>query len=183
MKTVCPSCGAVHSMEALSNDAAMRQAVNVLRTLPQPVEDLALEYVALFRPQAAAGNRAHGRGLAWKKAGRLLSELRDLVASGYAQWDRRPARPCPPAIWAAAMEKMVHFPPRELPLDSHGYLRKVAYGMADQADRQAETQQVQAERSGERRASRSNTEDIQGVGEILDRSWMKQVRTRNMSRK
>ncbi|MCD4761036.1 hypothetical protein K8R42_04015, partial [bacterium] len=46
------------------------------------------------------------------------------------------------------MEKMIGFPPKRLPLKSHGYLKSVAYEIADDIDRHREKKVIKAEQSG-----------------------------------
>ena len=133
--------GALRGLEAWESDAAARRCLALVAGLPREVARQSTGYLALFRSNG-------GRGLSWKKAERLLGELRDLVAAGHIQWHRKPARQVKPAIWGRAMEKMVTIPPRELPLDGHGYLRKVVYRLADEADREGERRRVEAERAG-----------------------------------
>lgn len=148
MKLTCPSCGALHSAEAWVNDAQARQCLLLVAELPADVGRRALPYLALFR------NPGSGRALTWGKALRLLGELRTLVSEHYIQWDRSPARPNNAAAWAEAMEQMVQRPPRRLPLTSHGYLRKIAYDLADEKDRAAEVKRNRAERAGTARPRR-----------------------------
>lgn len=153
MKLVCPSCGAVASAEAWSADAHMRQTLAVLASTAAPVAERALAYIALFRPRG-------GRGLSWSRAERLAGELRDLTASGYVQWKSLPARPCPPRIWAEAIDTVRNRPALRLPLENHNYLRRIAYDLADRQDRAAETARNQGERDGSaRRADRSDPSD------------------------
>lgn len=168
MRLVCPSCGACHSADAWVNDAHARRALGIAVTLPPPVAPHALGYVALFRNPEAK------RGLTWKKAGRLLAELRDMVSDGYVQYKRRPARPATPKIWGEALETMLHSRSIDPPLDGHNYLRSVAYDLADAADRKTEVARNQAERTGN--PDRSGTSVPQPLGEIVDDE--KQLRER-----
>jgi hypothetical protein len=153
MKLVCPACGAVASAEAWAADAHMRQTLAILAAIPAPVAERALYYIALFRPRG-------GRGLSWARAEKLAGELRDLVCAGHVQWEREAARPCPPRIWAEAIDTVRHRPALRLPLENHNYLRRVAYDLADRQDRAAETARNAAERDGSaRRSDRSDTSD------------------------
>lgn len=131
MKMVCPSCGAVHSAEAWQNDADARQCLRIIGELPHDVSRRALPYLALFRPLS-------GRGLAWSKALRVLSELQEHVSRSYVQWENKVARPNSAQAWGEAMERVIARPPKKLPLSSHGYLRSIAYDIADEKDKQAE---------------------------------------------
>ncbi len=141
MKLICPSCGAIHSAEGWLSDADARQCLRIVAELPWEVSRRSLHYIALFRPRS-------GRGLQWGKALRLLGELQDLVKTKFVQWDNQPARPCTSGTWGQAMEKMIGFPPKRLPLKSHGYLKSVAYEIADETDRSHEKKIIAAEQSG-----------------------------------
>jgi len=141
MKLTCPACGAPAAAESWENDAAARQCLRLVTELPRPVAVRALGYLSLFRPGT-------GRGLAWSKALRLLTELKEEIARPAIQWQRQPARPNTPAAWGEALERVVGCPPRRLPLKSHGYLKAIAYEIADELDKGAERQQIAAERSG-----------------------------------
>ena len=141
MKLICPSCGAIHSAESWLSDANARQCLKIVAELPWEVSRRSLHYIALFRPRS-------GRGLQWGKALRLLGEVADLVKTNFVQWDSQPARPCTSGTWGQAMEKMIGFPPKRLPLKSHGYLKSVAYEIADDLDRHREKKVIKAEQSG-----------------------------------
>jgi hypothetical protein len=52
-----------------------------------------------------------------------------------------------------------HRPALRLPLENHNYLRRVAYDLADQADRKNETARNRAERTGDRRVATDGTGD------------------------
>lgn len=123
------------------SDADARQCLRVVAELPWEVSRRSLHYIAMFR-------RRSGRGLQWGKALRLLGELQDLVKTNYVQWKNQPARPCSSGTWGLAMERMIEHPPKRLPLESHGYLRSVAYEIADELDRQHEKRIIEAEHSG-----------------------------------
>lgn len=130
MRLICPSCGATHSVEAWTNDPEAREALAIAAGLPREVARWALPYIALFRPEK--------RALTWKRARRLLEDLRDLVAAPEVQWNQKPPRPNPPAAWARALEQICAHPPKRLPLESHNYLRAIQYGIADEIDGRAE---------------------------------------------
>jgi len=140
MKLICPSCGAIHSAEAWQNDATARQCLQLACTLQYDVSSRCFAYLALFRSSE--------RSLAWKKVLRLLSELKDLTAAAHIQWEQNAARPNSARAWGLAMDQVVEHPPKRLPLKSHGYLRAIAYDIANDLDRHAEVKQNQAERAG-----------------------------------
>lgn len=132
MKLICPSCGAVASADGWINDANAREAMLVISRLPAPLPKAALGYISLFRPGK--------QSLTWKKALRLALEIEELTGKGYVHVQGRVDRDCPARIWAQAMEQMVER--RDgltLPLPNHIYLCKVAYDLATETTRQAET--------------------------------------------
>lgn len=141
MKLVCPSCGLTASAEAWINDAAARDLLLAVATLPAPLPKAMLPYLGLFRPEKQA--------LRWDKAAKIVSELAKSVQTGYVQVQGKVARPCPPRIWAAAMEQMVER--RESirrPLPNHNYLRQVAWQLADEEDARGEATRRQMESAG-----------------------------------
>lgn len=170
MKLICPSCGAVHSAEGWSNDPVARQCLKLASEMPHSVGSRCFAYLALFRPP--------GRSLRWKKVLRLLSELKELATLLHIQWKGQVARPNSASAWGGGMERVIENPPKRLPLKSHGYLRAVAYEIADEMDRQAEVKKNQAERTGRRskvRGQRSEPERITAED-------MQAIRKKNMGK-
>lgn len=142
MRGVCQTCGATGPLEWFVAESLGRQTTAVMLELPKGVQDYLLQYLALFRP-------ATGRGLAPKKALRLVTEILILVGKGYVNRQGFPDRYCPPHIWAGAMETMIS--QRDgltLPMPNHNYLKKVAWDLADKADADKERSRVEGERSG-----------------------------------
>lgn len=135
MKFVCPSCGLTASAEAWINDAAARYLLLAVASLPHPLPKATLLYLGLFRPEKQA--------LRWEKAGKIVAGLAKLTGPGHVQVQGKVARPCPPRIWAQAMEQMIER--REAirrPLPNHNYLKQVAWQLADEEDARGETSQV-----------------------------------------
>lgn len=147
MKLVCPSCGAVHSAEAWTSNADMRQLVGIISGMPTSVARNVLAYIALFRPPVPETDKGY-RGLSWGRALRLAGEIDRLVKETHISWKHKPARPIDAARWGMGIERVISNPPRDLPLTHHNYLRSIAYGMADDADRTAEVRRNQSERDG-----------------------------------
>ncbi len=131
MRLRCPSCNAVHSVEAWADEDYVVQALTTVAKLPREVAPLALRYVALFRPKGP-------RGLSWHKAARVLKELYELVSSGKVSWERE-EHPCPPGIWAEAIETVLDAGITP-PLKNHNYLRHVAVERAKKAAARAEAE-------------------------------------------
>ena len=140
MEWRCRTCGAIASAEILEKEALMFQFYKVKDELPHVISIRCLSYISLFRPAP--------RRLLWAKALRLIGELQGEISKPYIQWEGKPARPNSPAAWAQAMERITERPPKSLPLKSHGYLRSIAYEIADEMDRSVEVRQNKAERSG-----------------------------------
>jgi len=134
---------------------AAREALQSMITLPAPVAKEILGYLGLFRPSA--------RALSWKKAKKITADLAALIAPGWVQIQGKPARPCPPHLWAMGMEQMVaRADTLQRPLKNHNYLRQVTWHLADQADAGREQQQRRAETDGSQRVIRpaSNQDDM-----------------------
>ncbi len=144
MKLTCPSCGAIASAEAWSNDARWRELLQVVASLPAPLPPMALHYLSLFRPGKSA--------LSPSRALRLSRELRALVACGYVSEKGKVDRPCDPYLWARGIEEMIDRKDRlERPMPNHNYLRRVVYSLADQADAHQERRQNESILRGDRR--------------------------------
>ena len=155
MKLICPSCGAVHSAEAWQNDPIARQCLLLACEMPHDVGSRCFAYLSLFRPE--------GRSLQWKKVLRLLSELKELSGMSHIQWDKKVARPNSANAWGMAMERVIECPPRRLPLKSHGYLRAIAYEIADDIDRKKEVKKNQEERTGQRSEVRDQRSEVERI--------------------
>ena len=141
MRLICPSCGAAHSAEAWQNDAEARRCIGIVAEMPNMVSRYVMQYLALFRSD-------NGRGLKWAKARRLLADLGELVLEPQITWDRKAPRPNSAKAWGLAMERLLEKPPKRLPLESHGYLRCMAYEIADEMDKANEARYHEACRSG-----------------------------------
>ena len=136
MRLVCPSCGAMHSLEAWENDRMAREAMGKMASLPAPVLSWALPYLALFRP--------YKKGLSWKKAGKLLDELVELTKGQVITWKGRKGR-INQEIWARALEETVNSDVAR-PLKNHNYLKAVASDLAEK-----QTARTEAEMEEKRR--------------------------------
>jgi hypothetical protein len=116
----------MHSADAWANDGDARDAIAIMAELPRDVARWALPYLPLFRPRE--------RALSWKRARRLLEELRDLIAQTEIAWGSGVPRPNRPEAWARGLEQICCHPPKELPLGNHNYLRTIVYRIADELD-------------------------------------------------
>jgi len=129
---VCQSCGTSAPIEWFLADAEYRKMTAIVAELPREVAPLIFNYLSLFKADTS-------RKIQPRKAVRLATELKTLVAAGYVQVDRRVTRPCPPRIWALAIEQMIERRDRlTLPMPNHNYLKSIAWDLADKADAQQE---------------------------------------------
>ncbi|MBB3231734.1 hypothetical protein [Halomonas stenophila] len=139
IRGICPECGFGADMAAFVAQGEHNQALAAALEIPAPLGPRIVRYLGLFRPPS--------RALAGAKALRLLSELRDTIASG--QIERKGlTRPAPVPVWAAALDQILERPPTKLPLNGHGYLFEVVMTMADKADAERERKREEAARGG-----------------------------------
>lgn len=133
MRLICPSCGAVASADTFQNDDQCRQALAKISGLPGGLPQATLGYLSLFR----AGS---SRALSWKKVLRLVAEIEVLTGKNYVHVQGKVDRSCPASLWARGMEQMIEQRAfLRLPMESHGYLQKVVWDLADKADYSQET--------------------------------------------
>lgn len=157
MRLTCPSCGAMHSVEALLADANARRAVLAAADLPGGLGERVVRYVALFRPRE--------RALSWDRAAKLLEEMAAAIAAGQIERDGR-AYPAPHEYWRTALDQMLDGRAGlALPLKTHGYLYEIIAGQSRRADqRAAERAEVADERARAREgAMRGAAELAQGL--------------------
>lgn len=139
LKAICPECGMSGDMAAFVAQGEHNQALAAALEIPGQLGPRVVRYLGLFRPPS--------RALAGAKAVRLLTELRDTIASGRIQRSGV-SRPAPVHVWATALDQLLERPPSKLPLSGHGYLFEVVASVADKADAQAERQREETARSG-----------------------------------
>jgi hypothetical protein len=145
--------------------------------MPHDIGSRCFAYLSLFR--------SPGRSLQWKKVLRLIVELRELTTLPYIQWEKRVARPNSAQAWGMAMERMIECPPKRLPLKTHGYLRSVAYEIADETDRGREVKKNQNERTGNphRRHSGESRNPEKAEPERITVEDMKAIRKKNFQKR
>lgn len=143
MRATCPECGSYgHLSTFFTEDDGKRLAAS-LADMEPTLGRAVIGYLGLFKPAKTA--------LRMQRAAGLVDELRALVAAGAVCRDERSGvrRPAPPAMWAQGIEQMLaQRASLTLPLQGHGYLRAVVYGIADSADAAAERQKEQDARVG-----------------------------------
>lgn len=143
MKATCPDCGAqAHLTAFFVEDDGKRLAV-VMASMEPALGRAVLGYLGLFKPVKTA--------LRIGRAAKIAQEVADLVAAGSVCKDERNGvrRPAPVATWVEGIETMLaQRGGLNLPLESHGYLRSVVYGLADKADAIVERQREANARAG-----------------------------------
>jgi hypothetical protein len=143
VRATCPECGAqAHIAAYFAEDDGKRLAMTVAG-MPPELGRAMLAYLGLFKPAKTA--------LRLSRAVKLAAEIAELVATGTVCRDERSGvrRPASPAQWAAGMEQMVsQRAALTLPLESHGYLRAVVFGLADKLDAAAERAREADARAG-----------------------------------
>lgn len=150
LRVNCPSCGTDFPIEAGLIEGDAKRLAAVLAGMDPLLGRTTLQYLHLFKPAKTA--------LRLSRAFKVVAELADLVDAGSVCRDERSGdrRPTNPALWAAGIEQMLVQRDRlELPLTNHNYLRKVVWGLADQADAAAERQRDVDLRQGRRTGSGS----------------------------
>lgn len=149
MQLCCPVCSTEFPLEAGLIEGDGKRLAAVLAELEPAVGRALIGYLRLFKPPKTA--------LRSVRAVKLAREVADLVAAGDVSRDERTGvrRPASAGLWAAGMEQMAQQRDRlSLPLESHGYLRAVVFGLADQADARAEQQREEQARRGAGRPER-----------------------------
>lgn len=131
MKTTCPACGAVNSLDALIGNEAARSLLVMALEQTQTGKRL-IRYVALFRPAQ--------RQLSWDRVAGLLGEILDMIKVAKIERHGR-LWPAPESIWVTALDEILARRDEgklTLPLKSHGYLLEIITGQANKAEAQAE---------------------------------------------
>lgn len=132
MKTTCPACGAINSLDALIGNEAARSLLVMALEQTQTGKRL-IRYVALFRPSQ--------RQLSWDRVASLLGELLDMIRAGKVERHGR-LWAAPEAAWVSALDEILARRDEgklTLPLKSHGYLLEIIAGQSNKAEAAAET--------------------------------------------
>ena len=108
------------------------------------------------------------------KAERLTLELAEETNRGHVSQKGKVDRPCPPHIWSRAMEQMLERAGGlTLPVKTHGYLKTIAWDLANKEDSAKETNNSQGYRQ-EPKVSPEITgmlKKIAGTGNPMD-DWI-----------
>ncbi len=144
MKATCPECGCQGHVVTFFVEEDGKRLAMTMAGMPSPeLGKAVLGYLGLFKPPKTA--------LRLQRAAKIAQEVADLVAKGDVCRDERSGirRPARPAQWAAGIEQMLaQRASLSLPLESHGYLRSVVFGLVDKMDAAAERQRESDARIG-----------------------------------
>ena len=85
MNVKCPNCGAVHSLDALINDAEASSVLRAVLEMDAELGKAAIRYIGLFRPAKSQ--------LSWARTAKLLNELMPMIKTqeGAGYWFFFPA--------------------------------------------------------------------------------------------
>ena len=126
MKLICPSCGAVASLEAWINDDDAKELIEIVAEMDRDLGRTIIRYLGLFR---APG----GRGLTWHRALKLVKELQELIFAEKIVWNKQRPLQNYPFFWLQAMESILERDNQgkiTRPLKNHNLLRVIAYDVA-----------------------------------------------------
>lgn len=154
LRATCPACACEADVEAFFVEPDAKRLAARLAEVEPALGRSVLGYLRLFKPAKTA--------LRLSRAVRIVDELLALVEAGTVCKDERSGlrRPAPPAVWAAGIEQMIGQRDRlTLPIDGHGYLRAVVFGLAEEALARAERAREEGLRTGRRPAAPGGAED------------------------
>lgn len=143
MRATCPECGAQAHLSAFFAEDDGKRLAALLAGMQPELGRAVIGYLGLFKPAKTA--------LRLARALKIAQEVAELVAAGTVCKDERTGvrRPALPAHWSAGIEQMLAQRDRlTLPLDGHGYLRAVVFGLADKQDAARERQAEADARAG-----------------------------------
>lgn len=150
MRATCPECGAQAHLSAFFAEDDGKRLAALLAGLQPELGRAVIGYLGLFKPAKTA--------LRLARALKIAQEVAELVAAGSVCRDERSGvrRPATAAQWTAGIEQMLGQRDRlTLPLDGHGYLRAVVFGLADKQDAARERQAEADARAGKHLGSGS----------------------------
>lgn len=119
MKTRCPNCGAVHSLDSLINDTDAAETLKMLLELDADIGKAAIRYIGLFRPERSQ--------LSWGRTAKLLKELLPDIQQATIHRDGI-TYPAPQEAWIYGFTETINardLGRLKIPLKSHGYLYEI----------------------------------------------------------
>lgn len=126
MNVKCPNCGAVHSLDALINDAEASAVLKAVLEMDVELGKAAIRYIGLFRPAKSQ--------LSWARTAKLLNELLPMIKAQEAARDGV-CFPAPAEAWIHGFNETVNARDQgrlKTPLKSHGYLYEILAGWVGQ---------------------------------------------------
>ena len=145
---VCPNCGAKFDLHLALNEANARRALAAALSVPAPLANLVVPYMALFSPKK--------RAMAMGKLERLLRELTELITSGQVTRNGT-TYGAPQELWKYGIEETLNANDTGgliLPLTDHNYLCQIVWSasfkVAGKAERDKEEQTRHRERAPEK---------------------------------
>ena len=135
MNIKCPNCGAVHSLDALINDAEASAVLKAVLEMDAELGKAAIRYIGLFRPAKSQ--------LSWARTAKLLNELLPMIKAQEAARDGV-CFPAPTEAWIHGFNETVNARDQgrlKTPLKSHGYLYEILAGWVGQPSAGNQTNQ------------------------------------------
>lgn len=143
MHVTCPTCSESFPIAAGFLEPDGKRFGVLLAGMDPALGRATVDYLGLFSPAR--------QKLRLSKAVKLVEALDVLTRTGIVSRDERTSasRPTTVAMWVEGIQQMLAQRARlTLPLQNHHYLRSVVYGIADQADAQAERSAEANKRAG-----------------------------------
>ncbi|WNS83264.1 hypothetical protein [Neisseria sp. DTU_2021_1001991_1_SI_NGA_ILE_055] len=165
MNVKCPNCGAVHSLDALINDAEASAVLKAVLEMDAELGKAAIRYIGLFRPAKSQ--------LSWARTAKLLNELMPMIKAQEAARDGV-CFPAPTEAWIHGFNETVNARDQgrlKLPLKSHGYLLEIVSQW--QGSRVPSPQSSPTGRGGEGGAPSKLRQGVAALGEWAGEDWAK----------
>lgn len=165
MNVKCPNCGAVHSLDALINDAEASAVLKAVLEMDAELGKAAIRYIGLFRPAKSQ--------LSWARTAKLLNELLPMIKAQEAARDGV-CFPAPTEAWIHGFNETVNARDQgrlKLPLKSHGYLLEIVSQW--QGSGLPSPQSSPTGRVGEGGAPSKLRQGVAALGEWAGEDWAK----------
>lgn len=165
MNVKCPNCGAVHSLDALVNDADASAVLKAVLEMDAELGKAAIRYIGLFRPAKSQ--------LSWARTAKLLNELMPMIKAQEAARDGV-CFPAPAEAWIHGFNETVNARDQgrlKLPLKSHGYLLEIVSQW--QGSWLPSPQPSPTGRGGEGGAPSKLRQGVAALGEWAGEDWAK----------
>lgn len=167
MRATCPNCGEQSHITAFFVEDEGKRLAVCLAEMEPVLGRAVIAYLGLFKPAKT--------GLRLARAAKIAQEVTELVAQGSVCKDERGGirRMATAELWAAGMDVMLQQRNSlALPLDSHGYLRAVVFGLADKVEAAAERKTEEQRRTQPARTGKNSASAETALQKQL--SWITQ---------